>query len=123
MAGQCAISVSAVTEAVASITLAVTTPINPHIYGVNFPTDAGYITRLGVTASRWGGNAVTAYALPALTTSLTAPDTTRTVTSRTRATTGTSRTVPVIMETRMTGWDGLKVQALPHSLLFLRKCL
>ncbi|KAF8888414.1 glycoside hydrolase family 44-domain-containing protein [Gymnopilus junonius] len=35
--------------------------INPHIYGVNFPTDAGYIQHLGVTISRWGGNAVTAY--------------------------------------------------------------
>ncbi|KAF8197464.1 glycoside hydrolase family 44-domain-containing protein [Pholiota molesta] len=39
----------------------VSTPINPHIYGVNFPTSASYIQHLGVTISRWGGNAVTAY--------------------------------------------------------------
>ncbi|KDR73568.1 hypothetical protein GALMADRAFT_72267 [Galerina marginata CBS 339.88] len=36
-------------------------PINPHVYGVNFPTSASYIQHLGVTVSRWGGNAVTAY--------------------------------------------------------------
>ncbi|KAF4615500.1 hypothetical protein D9613_002744 [Agrocybe pediades] len=36
-------------------------PINPLIYGVNFPTSADYIKELGVTISRWGGNAVTAY--------------------------------------------------------------
>ncbi|KAJ7752639.1 glycoside hydrolase family 44-domain-containing protein [Mycena metata] len=36
-------------------------PISPLIYGVNFPTDASYIQNLGVTMSRWGGNAVTAY--------------------------------------------------------------
>ncbi|KAF8197757.1 glycoside hydrolase family 44-domain-containing protein [Mycena galopus ATCC 62051] len=36
-------------------------PISPLIYGVNFPTDAQYIQDLGVTMSRWGGNAVTAY--------------------------------------------------------------
>ncbi|KAG8865670.1 hypothetical protein FRB97_004528, partial [Tulasnella sp. 331] len=36
-------------------------PINPHIYGVNFPTSASYIEHLGVTISRWGGNAETAY--------------------------------------------------------------
>jgi hypothetical protein len=35
--------------------------IDPHIYGVNFPTSASYIQHLGVTISRWGGNAVTAY--------------------------------------------------------------
>ncbi|KAG6875722.1 hypothetical protein C0993_007795 [Termitomyces sp. T159_Od127] len=35
--------------------------INPHIYGVNFPTSASYIEHLGVTMSRWGGNAETAY--------------------------------------------------------------
>ena len=37
------------------------TPIDPHIYGVNFPTSLDYIEHLGVTISRWGGNAVTAY--------------------------------------------------------------
>ncbi|KAG8960613.1 hypothetical protein FRC05_006721 [Tulasnella sp. 425] len=36
-------------------------PISPYIYGVNFPTSASYIQHLGVTISRWGGNAVTAY--------------------------------------------------------------
>ncbi|KAK6967076.1 endoglucanase A [Favolaschia claudopus] len=36
-------------------------PISPSIYGVNFPTSASYIQDLGVTMSRWGGNAVTAY--------------------------------------------------------------
>ncbi|KAJ7237051.1 glycoside hydrolase family 44-domain-containing protein [Mycena haematopus] len=36
-------------------------PISPMIYGVNFPVDAQYIQDLGVTISRWGGNAVTAY--------------------------------------------------------------
>ncbi|CAL1698040.1 unnamed protein product [Somion occarium] len=36
-------------------------PINPHIYGVNFPTSASYIQHLGVTISRKGGNAETAY--------------------------------------------------------------
>ena len=35
--------------------------ISGDIYGVNFPTDAGTIALLGVTMSRWGGNAVTAY--------------------------------------------------------------
>ncbi|KAF9485099.1 hypothetical protein BDN70DRAFT_708241 [Pholiota conissans] len=44
-----------------SIVQQVSTPINPHIYGVNFPTSASYIQHLGVTISRWGGNAVTAY--------------------------------------------------------------
>ncbi|CAK5284891.1 unnamed protein product [Mycena citricolor] len=37
------------------------TPISPLIYGVNFPVSASYIQDLGVTISRWGGNAVTAY--------------------------------------------------------------
>lgn len=36
-------------------------PISPLIYGVNFPPSATYIQDLGVTMSRWGGNAVTAY--------------------------------------------------------------
>jgi Glycoside hydrolase family 44 len=36
-------------------------PISPLIYGVNWPKDANYIKTLGVTISRWGGNAVTAY--------------------------------------------------------------
>ncbi|KAH8084875.1 glycoside hydrolase family 44-domain-containing protein [Cristinia sonorae] len=36
-------------------------PINDRIYGVNFPTDAAYIQHLGVTISRKGGNAETAY--------------------------------------------------------------
>lgn len=44
-----------------SIVQQVSKPINPHIYGVNFPTSASYIQHLGVTISRWGGNAVTAY--------------------------------------------------------------
>uniref|UniRef100_A0A0W0EXF2 Glycoside hydrolase family 44 catalytic domain-containing protein n=1 Tax=Moniliophthora roreri TaxID=221103 RepID=A0A0W0EXF2_MONRR len=44
-----------------SIVQSVKTPINPHIYGVNFPPNANYINHLGVTLSRWGGNAVTAY--------------------------------------------------------------
>ncbi|KAG8961586.1 hypothetical protein FRC05_005918, partial [Tulasnella sp. 425] len=35
--------------------------ISPNIYGVNFPTSASYIQHLGITISRWGGNAVTAY--------------------------------------------------------------
>ncbi|EFI28340.1 hypothetical protein CC1G_13870 [Coprinopsis cinerea okayama7 len=35
--------------------------IDPHIYGVNWPKNANYIRTLGVTFSRWGGNAVTAY--------------------------------------------------------------
>ncbi|KAF9051974.1 glycoside hydrolase family 44-domain-containing protein [Panaeolus papilionaceus] len=39
----------------------ISTPINPLVYGVNFPTSASYIQHLGVTNSRWGGNAVTAY--------------------------------------------------------------
>ncbi|KAJ7829881.1 glycoside hydrolase family 44-domain-containing protein [Mycena olivaceomarginata] len=38
-----------------------TFPISPLIYGVNFPPSATYIQDLGVTMSRWGGNAVTAY--------------------------------------------------------------
>ncbi|KAG5335033.1 hypothetical protein C0989_002426 [Termitomyces sp. Mn162] len=45
----------------ASIVQSVKRPINPYIYGVNFPTSASYIEHLGVTMSRWGGNAVTAY--------------------------------------------------------------
>ncbi|KAG6850170.1 hypothetical protein H0H93_016850, partial [Arthromyces matolae] len=45
----------------ASIVTGVNYTINPHIYGVNFPTSASYISHLGVTMSRWGGNAVTAY--------------------------------------------------------------
>jgi len=44
-----------------SIVQTVSTPINPLVYGVNFPTSASYIQHLGVTVSRWGGNAVTAY--------------------------------------------------------------
>ncbi|GJJ13148.1 hypothetical protein Clacol_007399 [Clathrus columnatus] len=35
--------------------------ISDHVYGINFPTDASYIQELGVTISRWGGNAETAY--------------------------------------------------------------
>ncbi|KAJ6616303.1 glycoside hydrolase family 44-domain-containing protein [Mycena sp. CBHHK59/15] len=45
----------------ASIVQQVNFPIDPHIYGVNFPTSASYIQDLGITMSRWGGNAVTAY--------------------------------------------------------------
>ncbi|KAF9051973.1 glycoside hydrolase family 44-domain-containing protein [Panaeolus papilionaceus] len=44
-----------------SVNQGVSTYINPLIYGVNFPTSAAYIQHLGVTNSRWGGNAVTAY--------------------------------------------------------------
>lgn len=44
-----------------SIDQAVNYPISPRIYGMNFPVDAPYITELGITISRWGGNAVTAY--------------------------------------------------------------
>ncbi|KAJ7132681.1 glycoside hydrolase family 44-domain-containing protein [Mycena filopes] len=44
-----------------SIVQQVSFPISPLIYGVNFPTSASYIQDLGVTMSRWGGNAVTAY--------------------------------------------------------------
>ena len=36
-------------------------PINPRVYGVNFPTSASYIQHLGVTISRKGGNAETPY--------------------------------------------------------------
>ncbi|KIJ28440.1 glycoside hydrolase family 44 protein [Sphaerobolus stellatus SS14] len=41
-------------------------PISTHVisdlvYGINFPDSAAYIQSLGVTLSRWGGNAVTAY--------------------------------------------------------------
>ncbi|KAJ6540491.1 glycoside hydrolase family 44-domain-containing protein [Mycena capillaripes] len=45
----------------ASFVQQVSFPISPLIYGVNFPTSASYIQDLGVTMSRWGGNAVTAY--------------------------------------------------------------
>ncbi|KAF7369391.1 Endoglucanase A [Mycena venus] len=45
----------------ASFVQQVNYPISPLIYGVNFPTSASYIQDLGVTMSRWGGNAVTAY--------------------------------------------------------------
>ncbi|PFH47178.1 glycoside hydrolase family 44 protein [Amanita thiersii Skay4041] len=45
----------------ASIVQSVNYPINPHIYGVNFPTSPSYIQHLGIPISRWGGNAVTAY--------------------------------------------------------------
>lgn len=44
-----------------TINIGNTKDISPSIYGVNFPTDADYIKLLGVTVSRWGGNAVTAY--------------------------------------------------------------
>jgi hypothetical protein len=44
-----------------TITVANKRVISPLIYGVNFPTDANYIKTIGVTVSRWGGNAVTAY--------------------------------------------------------------
>ncbi|THH33310.1 hypothetical protein EUX98_g939 [Antrodiella citrinella] len=44
-----------------SINQHVSFPINERIYGVNFPTDADYISHLGVTISRKGGNAETAY--------------------------------------------------------------
>ncbi|TFL04621.1 glycoside hydrolase family 44-domain-containing protein [Pterulicium gracile] len=35
--------------------------INPLVYGVNWPPSASYIKNIGVTASRWGGNAVSTY--------------------------------------------------------------
>ncbi|KAI0264118.1 glycoside hydrolase family 44-domain-containing protein [Gloeopeniophorella convolvens] len=44
-----------------AINNAVTHPISPRVYGVNFPTDADYIQHLGVTIARRGGNAETAY--------------------------------------------------------------
>ncbi|KAG9033104.1 hypothetical protein FS837_002547 [Tulasnella sp. UAMH 9824] len=44
-----------------TINVSNTKPISPDIYGVNWPTSASYIQHLGVTISRWGGNAVTAY--------------------------------------------------------------
>ncbi|KAI0821497.1 glycoside hydrolase family 44-domain-containing protein [Irpex lacteus] len=44
-----------------SITTGNHKPISPLIYGVNFPTSASYIQHLGVTISRWGGNAVTPF--------------------------------------------------------------
>ncbi|KAI0028548.1 glycoside hydrolase family 44-domain-containing protein [Vararia minispora EC-137] len=44
-----------------TITTGNTKSISDLVYGVNFPTDASYIQLLGVTISRWGGNAVTAY--------------------------------------------------------------
>ncbi|PPQ74923.1 hypothetical protein CVT24_003000 [Panaeolus cyanescens] len=44
-----------------SVNQFISTPINPLVYGVNFPTTPSYIQHLGVTNSRWGGNAVTAY--------------------------------------------------------------
>jgi len=46
---------------ISSVLASAKLPINPLIYGVNFPTSADYIKKLGVTISRWGGNAVTAY--------------------------------------------------------------
>ncbi|KAF8588333.1 glycoside hydrolase family 44 protein [Ramaria rubella] len=45
----------------ANVDESATHTISDRIYGVNFPTDASYIEDLGVTISRWGGNAVTAY--------------------------------------------------------------
>ncbi|TCD68984.1 hypothetical protein EIP91_009206 [Steccherinum ochraceum] len=44
-----------------SINQHVSFPINDRVYGVNFPTDGDYIQHLGVTISRKGGNAETAY--------------------------------------------------------------
>ncbi|KAL0951928.1 hypothetical protein HGRIS_008582 [Hohenbuehelia grisea] len=44
-----------------SVVQSVKTAINPQIYGVNWPPSASYIQHLGVTISRWGGNAVTPY--------------------------------------------------------------
>ncbi|KAF7977906.1 hypothetical protein HWV62_2470 [Athelia sp. TMB] len=44
-----------------TINQAVNHPISPLVYGMAFPTDAAYIEELGITISRWGGNAVTAY--------------------------------------------------------------
>jgi len=38
-----------------------TKPISDLIYGANFPTDGPTIQELGITLSRWGGNAETAY--------------------------------------------------------------
>jgi fibronectin type 3 domain-containing protein len=35
--------------------------ISPYVYGVNFPSDAGYITDSGTTLVRWGGDASTRY--------------------------------------------------------------
>ncbi|KAF8315612.1 hypothetical protein DL93DRAFT_842355 [Clavulina sp. PMI_390] len=44
-----------------SITTANTVNISSLIYGINFPANAATIQDLGITISRWGGNAVTAY--------------------------------------------------------------
>ncbi|KIM20289.1 glycoside hydrolase family 44 protein [Serendipita vermifera MAFF 305830] len=60
-AGDLSVSYTLPTVQYGSITTAVTTPISPLIYGVNWPPSASYIQQLGVTISRWGGNAVTAY--------------------------------------------------------------
>ena len=35
--------------------------ISPYVYGVNFPSNAAYITDSGTTLVRWGGNASTRY--------------------------------------------------------------
>ncbi|KAJ3573789.1 hypothetical protein NP233_g2215 [Leucocoprinus birnbaumii] len=61
MAGNSSFSHAVPNALSGSVVQAISTPINPHIYGVNFPTNADYIKHLGVTISRWGGNAVTAY--------------------------------------------------------------
>ena len=45
----------------ARVEQSVTRTISPRVYGVNWPTNAAQINELGVTLSRWGGNAVTAY--------------------------------------------------------------
>ncbi|KIM28564.1 glycoside hydrolase family 44 protein [Serendipita vermifera MAFF 305830] len=57
------LSVSYILPAVqeGSVLTGTKTPISPLIYGVNWPPSASYIQQLGVTVSRWGGNAVTAY--------------------------------------------------------------
>ncbi|CCA75148.1 hypothetical protein PIIN_09132 [Serendipita indica DSM 11827] len=60
-AGSLDVSYTLPTVQYASIVTAVSTPISPLIYGVNWPPSASYIQQLGVTISRWGGNAVTAY--------------------------------------------------------------
>ncbi|KAF9564346.1 hypothetical protein CPC08DRAFT_685127 [Agrocybe pediades] len=60
-AGNATFSYTLPTVQYASIVPQVNHTIDPHVYGVNFPTSASYIQHLGVTISRWGGNAVTAY--------------------------------------------------------------
>ncbi|KAH7105896.1 glycoside hydrolase family 44-domain-containing protein [Auriculariales sp. MPI-PUGE-AT-0066] len=44
-----------------SVTAANTKAISPQIYGINWVPSASFFNATGVTLSRWGGNAITAY--------------------------------------------------------------